>query len=145
MKQKLLDETGGLRTFALVLDSGEEVCRSVLDFARANEVTGAAVTGIGAFRRVTLGFFDWDRKDYEPIPVEEQVEVLSLLGDVALAPDGSPQLHLHVVVGRRDASTAGGHLLEGEVRPTLELVITDTPAALKRTPDAETGLALIKP
>lgn len=143
MKSKLLDEAAGRRTFALVLDTGDEVCQSILDFARVNEVTGAAITGIGAFRRVTLGFFDYERKDYRRIPVDEQVEVLSLAGDIAVDRDGGPKLHVHVVIGRHDGSAAGGHLLEGEVRPTLEVVVTDTPAALRRVPDADTGLALI--
>ena len=98
-----------------------------------------------------LGYFDRTRKDYARIPVDEQVEVLSLLGDVALKPDASPELHAHLVVGRSDGSTRGGHLLEADVWPTLEVVLTDAPRQtvaprhLRKTHDPETSLALIDP
>src|SRR5919108_2523318 len=139
----LLHEADGLRTFAVVLNRGEQVCHSLLSFAAEHNISAASVSGIGAFARATLGFFDWGRKNYDRIPVEEQVEVLSLAGDIALAPEGTPQLHLHVVLGKRDGSAHGGHLLEAEVRPTLELVITETPPDLRRRHDPESGLALI--
>jgi predicted DNA-binding protein with PD1-like motif len=68
--------------------------------------------------------------------------VLSLVGDIALA-DGEPQVHAHVVLGRADGSTVGGHLLEGRVWPTLEVIVTELPAALRKRHDEQTGLALI--
>jgi uncharacterized protein len=90
-----------------------------------------------------LGYFDWERKEYKRIPVTEQVEVVSLVGDVALDPKGEPSLHAHVVLGRSDGSTLGGHLLEAQVRPTLEVVINESPAHLRKRKDPESGLALI--
>ena len=92
----------------------------------------------------TLGYFDWQTKAYERTPLEEQVEVLSLVGDIALA-DGKPKLHAHVVLGRRDSTTRGGHLIEARVRPTLEVLLTDAPRHLRRRFDAASGLALIDP
>jgi len=67
----------------------------------------------------------------------------ALLGDVALQ-DGRPKLHLHVVVGRRDGRAMGGHLLSAIVRPTLEVLLVDSPRHLRREIDAATGLALIR-
>ena len=94
----------------------------LVEFARQNRLGAGHFTAIGAFRDVTLGYFDWEKKDYKKIPVDEQVEVLSLIGDVALK-DGEPKVHAHVVVGRSDGSTRGGHLLEAHVRPTLEVIL----------------------
>jgi predicted DNA-binding protein with PD1-like motif len=99
-------------------------------------------TGIGAFREATLGYFELERRDYRRIPVREQVELLSLVGNVALA-DGQPKIHAHVVIGRRDGTALGGHLLDARVRPTLELVVVETPATLRRTLDEATGLPLL--
>ncbi len=90
-----------------------------------------------------LGYFDWQKKDYTRIPVAEQVEVLALVGDIALN-DGEPQLHPHVVIGKADGSAHGGHLLEAHVRPTLEVIVTESPAHLQRRSDPESGLALIR-
>jgi predicted DNA-binding protein with PD1-like motif len=103
------------------------------------------VTAIGAFREATLGYFDWETMDYLKIPVREQVEVVSLVGDVAEGEKGGPKVHAHVVVSRRDGTALAGHLLEARVRPTLELILVDeSPAHLQRRHDAESGLALIR-
>lgn len=130
------------RTFALILDRGDEAVAELERFAAAEGLAASRLTAIGAFERVTLGYFDWERKDYLRIPVDEQVEVLSLVGDIALL-DGRPKLHAHVVLGLRDGSTRGGHLLSAAVRPTLEVVLTDSPAHLWRVYDPASGLALI--
>ena len=142
MKSKLLNEDGG-RTYALVFDKGDEVVAELQAFARRHEVTAAHFTAIGALSHVTLGFFERDRKDYKRIPIGEQVEVLTLAGDIAVK-DGDPQVHAHVVVGKADGTAWGGHLLEGHVWPTLELVLVESPAKLRRALDDETQLPLIR-
>jgi uncharacterized protein len=101
------------------------------------------VTAIGALSSARLAFFDWETKQYRPIPVEEQVEVASLVGDIAVGPDGKPSVHVHAVLGRRDGTALAGHLQEAHVRPTLEIIITESPAHLCKVKDAESGLALI--
>ena len=133
----------GLRTFVAVLDKGDEVVSSLTEFASAEHIGAASLSAIGAFSRTTIGYFDRHTKAYEHIPIDEQVEVLSLVGDIALA-DGAPKLHAHVVLGRRDGTTCGGHLLDGQVWPTLEVVITQVPGHLRRRVDPQTGLALIE-
>jgi uncharacterized protein len=130
------------RTWVLVFSTGDEVVAELTRFARQHGLAGTRFAGIGAFRDVVLGYFGWERKRYERIPVKEQVEVLSLAGDVALA-DGGPQVHAHVVVGRSDGTAMGGHLLEAHVRPTLELTLTESPRHLVRRHDPASGLALI--
>ena len=105
----------------------------------------ARFTAISALADVTLGYFDWDKKDYLKIPLREQVEVLSLVGDVAWDEKTGPKVHAHVVVGRSDGTTRGGHLLEAHVRPTLEVVLVESPGHLQRRHDPESGLALIRP
>ena len=141
MRSKILSD-GDERTIALVFDTGDEAMATLARFAYEHGITAARFTAIGAFSRAVLGYFDWQRKDYDRIPVHEQVEVVALVGDVALE-DGRPKIHAHVVLGRRDGSTCGGHLLEGHVRPTLEVMLVQSPAHLARTADAESGLALI--
>jgi predicted DNA-binding protein with PD1-like motif len=142
MKSKLLHTENGQRTFALVFDKGDEVKGKLLDFAAENAIAGAQFSAIGAFREATLGYFDRKTKEYKKIPVDEQVEVVSLLGNIAQK-DGKPQLHAHVVVGKSDGIAFGGHLLKATVWPTLEVVLVESPKHLLRTLDDETGLALI--
>jgi predicted DNA-binding protein with PD1-like motif len=129
-------------TFVVVFDKGDRAITGLTDLARRERLGASQLTAIGGFSRATLGYFDRDRKRYREIPVEEQVEVLSLLGDLVLE-DGEPKVHVHVVLGRADGTTVGGHLLEGEVWPTLEVVLSEAPGALPKRIDPETGLALI--
>ena len=143
MKSKLIHEHDGERTFALIFEMGDEVMSNLINFAEKNKLGGSRISAIGAFRDVTLGYFDWEKKDYQKIPVHEQVEVLSLLGDVALE-DDEPKVHAHVVVGRSDGSTRGGHLIEAHVRPTLEVILIESPEHLRKQVDPESGLALIR-
>ncbi len=141
MKSKVINE-GPERTFALIFERGDEVVGTLERFAAEQGLDASRFTAIGAFETVTLGYFDWDKKDYARIPVNEQVEVLSLVGDIAL--DGNqPKLHAHAVLGRRDASTVGGHLLQAKVRPTLEVLLVESPGYLRRVRDPASGLALI--
>ena len=141
MRSKLLNADPPV-TYAVVLDTGDEVIRELGNFVREQEVEAASVTAIGAFSRAVLGYFQWETKEYKKIPVDEQVEVLSLLGDVAVG-DNGPTLHLHAVLGRSDGSVVGGHLIEAHVRPTLEVIMIQPPSYLRKRKDAETGLALI--
>ncbi len=144
MKGKLIHEVAGEKTFVVIFDTGDEVGKGLADFARDNGLAAAHFTAIVAFRDVILGYFDWERKEYRKIPVHEQVEVLSLMGDVSLDEKGNPMVHAHIVVGRSDGSTRGGHLLGGHVRPTLEVVLVESPTHLRRRHDTESGLALIR-
>lgn len=142
MQAKQLHETDGLRTFAVIFDKGDEAKSGLEAFARDHDVTGASLTAIGAFQDATLGYFHPEAMEYRDIPVAEQVEVLSLVGDIALNGD-EPEVHAHVVVGRENGQTAGGHLQAATVWPTLEVIVEETPAHLRKRVDDETGLALI--
>jgi predicted DNA-binding protein with PD1-like motif len=114
MKSKLLSDSEGTRLFAVVLDPGEEAFSAIEAFAADERIIGASITAIGAFERATIGWFDFDRKDYRRISIDEQCEVLSLLGDVGRDEDGKVSLHLHAVLGLSDGSTRGGPLPGGK-------------------------------
>lgn len=143
MRRKLIHSDNGQRTYVVVLETGDEVMASLKQVAEDERLSAAQITAIGAFSRALITYFDWERKEYDRIPVNEQVEVASMVGDIALK-DDKPALHIHLVLGRRDGTALAGHLAEGHVRPTLEVVITESPAHLRRVEDTETGLALIK-
>jgi len=143
MKSKLIHEQDGEKTYALIFETGDEAFGCLGEFVKANKISAARLTGIGAFREVMLGYFDWESKKYKKNPVRRQVELLSLIGDVALD-NGVPKVHAHVVVGLSDGTTLGGHLLEAHVRPTLELILIESPAHLRKEHDPASGLALIR-
>ncbi len=145
MKSKLISKPGETRVWIAVLDTGEEVKASLLALAKQEAIANASFVALGALEKAVIAYFEWDRKKYKPIPVDEQVEVITLVGDIVPDDKGKPSLHAHAVLGRNDGSTRGGHLQEGHVRPTLEITVTELPAHLKRHMHPELGLALIEP
>ncbi|CDP54089.1 hypothetical protein [Devosia sp. DBB001] len=145
MQSKLIHDAEGQQTYAIILATGDEVTACLTAFAKEAGLQAASFKAIGAFRSARLAFFDWEAKEYLPIAVDEQVEVASLTGDVAIGPDDKPALHIHAVLGRRDGSAVAGHLLSAEVRPTLEVILTESPEYLRKKLDPNVGLALIKP
>jgi uncharacterized protein len=144
MQVKLLNKTKGERVYAVVFVKGDEMLSGLLEFCTKYKVTDAHFTGIGAVSSATVGWLDLDAKAYHAIHVNEQAEVLSMMGDVATF-DGKPVVHAHVVMGKKDGSTIGGHLWEGHVNPTIEVFITVNDTPLKKKPDAASGMKLIDP
>ena len=143
MKSRELVNTTGLKLWIAVLDPGDEAKSALTKFAKDMRIQSASFVAVGAFERVTIGYFDWQKKEYQPIALNEQVEVLSFIGDIVRDEKGEPSLHAHTVVGRFDGTTRGGHFLEGIVRPTLEVTFTETPAHLVRRKHPDINVALI--
>lgn len=132
------------KTFVLVFETGDEIASLLQQFAAEQSLAGSSFKAIGAVSYAQLGWFNWKTKKYDPACVlDEQVELLSLIGDIALR-DGEPQVHAHVVIERSDGTAHGGHLLEARVRPTCELILTESPIHLQKKYDPETGIALIQ-
>ena len=131
------------RNFVLVLDDGDEAFGAITKFCEEQNITGASLTAIGAFKRAKLGFFDFAQKRYIDIPVDTQSEVLSAIGDVAVDDEGKASVHMHAVLGFADGSTKGGHFISGIVHPTLEIIISESAVALRRRKRPDLGIALL--
>ena len=141
MRYKILS-AGDPTTYALIFEKGDDVVEKLKTFANEHKLTASRFTAVGAFSEAMLGYYDYAIKDYKKIPVNEQVEVLSFQGDVALYGDES-QVHIHVVLGRETGEAIGGHLMKAVVHPTLELILEEMPSYLQKRYDKETGLTLI--
>lgn len=131
-------------TTLIRLETGEEAIAALRAWAEREGVGFAALQAIGALQRATLAHFDPAARAYTHISVAEQTEVVSLVGNVSWGPDGAPVVHAHALLGRRDGSAVGGHLIEGVVSPTLEVVLLTLPERVERQEDAATGLRLWK-
>ena len=141
MKSKILYENGE-RIFALIFETDDDPVKLIMEFAQDYNLTAGSFTAIGAFKEVTLGYFDINKKDYIKNKINEQVEVLSMVGNIALYKE-EHKVHSHVVVGKRDGTAHGGHLLSASVRPTLEVIVNETPNYLRRWFNDEYKLPLI--
>ncbi|HEX7192825.1 MAG TPA: DUF296 domain-containing protein [Thermoanaerobaculia bacterium] len=127
----------------IVLDTGDEVIATLQRFASEHVTTSAFFHGLGAFREATVAWWNPESLQYEDIAVNEQVEVLSIHGNLTRVRDGF-KVHAHAVLGKRGGATIGGHVKRGVVHPTLELYLAITEDAIHRQRDAATGLDLIR-
>jgi predicted DNA-binding protein with PD1-like motif len=134
----------GARNFALIFGKNDEFMAGLTEFAETNHLAASHFTAIGAFKHALFGWFDREKMAFREIPITEQVEVASLSGDIGLI-NGKPAVHAHAVVAFPDGTTHGGHIINATVWPTLELFLTDEPAALVKEKDSETGLYLFDP
>jgi predicted DNA-binding protein with PD1-like motif len=143
MHFKQIDESP--KTYILVFETGDELADGLLQFAKIQKLLSASFKAVGALSSVRLGWFNWETKTYDSaVSLDEQVELLSLIGDVALKDDG-PVVHAHAVIGKRDGTAHGGHLQRAIVRPTCEVVLTASPVRLQKSLDPVSRLFLIKP
>src|SRR5579884_236551 len=102
MRFRQIDESP--QTFVVVFETGDELADGLLQFAKEKKLSAASFKAVGAFSSVRLAWFNWEAKRYEPaVTLDEQVELLSLIGDVALK-DGEPAVHAHAIIGRKDGS-----------------------------------------
>ena len=142
MHHKLIENQP--KTYVLIFETGDELAAGLKQFASELKISAGSFTAIGAFSSVRLGWFNWETKKYDnAVVLDEQVELLSMIGDIAMK-DEEPQVHAHVVIGKSDGTAHGGHLLKAHVRPTCEVVLTESPAHLQKRIDPESGLALIQ-
>jgi uncharacterized protein len=142
MRSQRISGDGPQAIYLLVFDPGDEVVAALGAFAGREKLQVCRVTAIGALSDLVLGYFDVDKREYARMVINEQVEVLTLAGNITEA-DGRPRLHVHVTVGKADGTTLGGHLLEAHVRPTLEMFLATWPTRVQRRLDERSGLMLI--
>jgi predicted DNA-binding protein with PD1-like motif len=144
MRAQLISDQNGHKEYAVIFGKGDEAFSGLTEFAQKYNVTSGHFTAIGAIDHGTLAWFDRQRKMYKKIPVNQQAEVVSMIGDIGLY-KGKPAVHTHMVVGLPDGTTIGGHVLEAYIFPTLEVMVTVDPVPLHKTLDPETDLSLFDP
>lgn len=124
------------------LARGEELFATLLSWCQDNALSGGTLTGLGAADQVELAYYHLPTKTYERHTIHEEVEILSLQGNLGTLA-GKPILHIHGVFGKRDLSTFGGHLFQLRVSGACEIHWSTLPAPLRREHDEETGLNLL--
>lgn len=136
-------ETKAERVIVAKLELGEDLIEKVTQIVKNHEIKAGLVNIIGAFNKFTLGFFDLSKNDYNFKTFEEDVELLSCMGNIAYK-NGEPMIHLHATIGREDYSVIGGHLSQPSIiSVTGEVYIYEIAIQLNRTTDSKFGLSLL--
>ena len=144
MQVKQIKDSPDEKVYAVIFYRGDEALSGLTDFVIQHNIQDGHFTGIGAVNGATLAWLDPAQKIYHRIPVAEQAEVLSLIGDVSTF-NGKPLVHMHAVLGKSNGTPIGGHVFELNVNPTLEILMTVNATPLKRKPDDQSGMKVIDP
>lgn len=124
------------------LNKGEEVISSLLALIESLDIKCGRVSGIGATNNVTIGVFNADKKEYKKKNICEDMEILSLEGNLTRM-DGNPYVHVHGTFASLD-QVYGGHVNSIMVSATAEIIVNIIDVEIDRKFDEETGLNLIK-
>jgi predicted DNA-binding protein with PD1-like motif len=134
-------EGGGPRSWALIFAKGDKVMSGLLGWAEREKIAGVHPTATGALSSALFGRFDVQQRAYRNIRIDDQVECISLIGDIGLVND-KPALHVHGCVGLPDGAVKGGHLLHATTFPALEMFATEAAVPLPKQENPETSLEL---
>ncbi len=129
--------------FFVRCDIGDEVVSTLAKFAADNNISSGTVVGIGALKKITLGYYDLVGGEYHKREFDGDHELLNLSGNFAKL--GSETiLHCHAVISDKQCSVFGGHLFSAIVAVTGEFYIRSGETVISRGRDEQTGLNLIK-
>lgn len=91
----------------------------------------------------SLSWYDLQTKEYETTEVEENLEITSLTGNIAVV-ESQIFAHTHGVFGKRDLTTIAGHVNSMRISATCEVLLHVLPGSIEREYDEETGLKLME-
>ena len=127
----------------LRFESGERVAPTLVAWLTAEGIGYAAMTGLGAVKSATVSYWNAESQQYETHELREQMEVVSLVGNVTLKEE-QPFTHIHVTLGRRDLSIVGGHFNDAIVHPNLEIWLSPEAEPVHRVLDEACGLYVMQ-
>ncbi len=133
----------GPTKFVIRLEKGDDILPSLRRFAAENRIGAGVFEGIGSLNTVKLGHYDFHTKDYKFEVFSEDLEILSLSGNIATM-DEAPLPHAHVTLGKRDFSVIGGHLDKGSLANMVEIGLSSLPGKLVKSRDDAVGLNLLQ-
>jgi len=133
----------GTDKYILRLESGDDILKSLGQFATTKKMGASLLEGIGSLNKVKLGHYDFKTRKYSYETFEDDLEILSLSGNISTM-NRVPLPHVHVTLGRRDFSVIGGHMDEGSSANMVEIGIWKLPGKLVKSKDDEIGLNVLQ-
>lgn len=121
----------------------EDLIDAISELVIKHDIISGFIKIIGALKKVTIGFFDINNKEYNYQSFEEPLEIISCMGNIAHGKIG-PIIHLHVSLGREDFSVIGGHLSQPSIISiTGEVYIYEIRTKITRSEDPQSKLMLL--
>lgn len=131
--------------YTLNFQKGDEVMSGLADFLKENNIKAGHISGLGAASHLEIAYYNLETKEYERKQFTEDVEILSLNGNIGVKEGGELVVHMHGTFGRNDFSVFGGHIFEMVISGAGEIQIAAFFGEINRAYDEESGLTLMCP
>ncbi len=123
------------------LDHGIDIVSQIAGLAKNEKIVTGIFGAIGALMQAELAFYDQASHEYQKIPIDKPVELVSCSGNISIR-DNQPFVHAHAAMADSEGRVWGGHLIGGKVF-AAELCIQELLGEpLIRKYDSITGLYL---
>lgn len=123
------------------LQTGDEIVESITDIFKEEKIYSGMINGIGAINKVQLGFYNLESKKYKKKYFNDDYELTSLMGNIALK-DGNPFVHIHINMSDENFDVIGGHLFSAVTAASAEVIVLLDNQYIKRELDQKVGLYL---
>ena len=128
-------------SYLVRLEPDQEIVAAITRFADDRRIDSGVVSGLGTVHHAVLGYYDRAANEYLRRTIEEDCEIVSLVGNISVK-EGKPFAHVHATLGTRNFQALAGHLFEGRVAATCELVVRALPGTVLRKQETASGLWL---
>ena len=129
-------------TYVLRVEKGNDALEEVQKFCSENQITAGFFRAIGSTSRITISWYDLEKKEYIDKRMQETLEIVSLTGNVALL-NGQAYIHAHGCFSNEAMQTFAGHVKKLEVGATCEIVLEKLEGTMERTYSEDIGLNLL--
>ena len=129
-------------TYFIRLERGERIIETLKSFCANNKIRCGYFFGIGALDDVELAHYIVENKKYTSKTFKQPLEIINMTGNVTTI-DKEVYLHCHITLSDEGMRAIAGHLKEGVISATCEIVLVSAAASITRKYDNLTGLNLL--
>ncbi|MBI2650238.1 DNA-binding protein [Candidatus Woesearchaeota archaeon] len=129
-------------TYLIRLERGEKIIETLKKFCAENKIKCGYFFGIGALGSVELAHYIVENKKYTSKMLKQPLEIINMSGNIT-SMSNEVYLHCHITLSDEKMKAIAGHLKEGRISATCEIVLVKLNAAIQRKHDNFIGLNLL--
>jgi len=138
MKSKKIKDTYFIR-----LERGEKIIETLKYFCSKNKIKCGYFYGIGALDEAELAHYTVESKKYASKTFKQPLEIVNMNGNVTTM-NKDIYLHCHITLSDEEMKGIAGHLKEGKISPTCEIILIKLNTNINRKYDNLIGLNLLE-
>src|SRR3989344_2201022 len=130
-------------TYIIRLDKGERLLETLKGFCTKNNIKSGYFFGIGSLDEAELAHYIVKTRRYTSQMYKQPLEIISMNGNLTTM-NNEPYAHCHACLSDVNMEAIAGHLKEGIVGATAEIILIKMDEGVNSEYDEVTGLNLMK-